>query len=192
MGKVKNIDQQFQLIADIKTNNEVVLKQLYTINYAKTEKFILKNNGTMPQAKDIYQEAFITVWKNVKENKFIPKNETAVQGYLYQIAKNKWLDYLRSAEFKKTIQLSPEFQYASISDPVEDIPTPEEKSKELQVTAAFRLLGKECRELLSRFYYDKKSLREIADVYHLTEPSARNKKYRCLQKLRTMVLTPNQ
>lgn len=56
----------------------------------------------MPQAKDIYQEAFLAVWQNIKKGAFQPRNESALQGYLFQIAKNKWTDELRSARYKKT------------------------------------------------------------------------------------------
>ncbi|PKA82557.1 RNA polymerase sigma factor (sigma-70 family) [Ulvibacter sp. MAR_2010_11] len=192
MGKVKNIDRQFQLIADIKTNDESVLRQLYTTNYPKTEKYILKNNGTMPQAKDTYQEAFIAVWKNIKEDKFVPQNETALQGYLYQIAKNKWLDYLRSAAFKKTIHLSSQFSEPYEVESAETLAMTEEKNKQSQISEAFKQLGNECRKLLTTFYYDQQSLREIASVYGIAEASARNKKYRCLQKLRDIILAPKQ
>ena len=51
---------------------------------------------------------------------------------------------------------------------------------------AFKKLGKECKELLEVFYFEKKSLREIAAQFNIGEASARNKKYRCIQKLRSL------
>ena len=103
---MKQTEKQDRLVSEIQNNNESVLKKLYQENYFKTQGFVLKNNGSAPQAKDIYQEAFIAVWQNIKNEKFVPKNETALQGYLYQIAKNKWIDYLRSNQYKKTTQIS--------------------------------------------------------------------------------------
>ena len=93
---------QYQLVSAIMANDESVLKQLYQNNYRKVEAYILKNRGSMPQAKDIYQEAFLAVWQNIKKGAFQPRNESALQGYLFQIAKNKWTDELRSARYKKT------------------------------------------------------------------------------------------
>ena len=75
MGEIRHIERQFKLVTAIKANDERALHKLYTENFYKTEQYILKNNGTMPQAKDIYQEAFITVWRNIKDGKFIPENE---------------------------------------------------------------------------------------------------------------------
>ena len=186
MGKVIHIDKQLQLVKAVQANNETVLEQLYHQNYFKTESYILKNNGTMPQAKDIYQEAFITMWQNVKEGKFTPSNETALQGYLYQIAKFKWMDHLRSAHYKQTGSLSDVFELKDTSTDMPhemDLEQQERRAKGMQ---AFKKLGKECKELLEVFYFEKKSLREIAAQFNIGEASARNKKYRCIQKLRSL------
>lgn len=37
---------------------------------------------------------------------FYPENENALPGYLYRIAKNKWLDYLRSGHYQKVVALT--------------------------------------------------------------------------------------
>lgn len=186
MGEIKQIDQQHTWTAAIKTNDELVLKQLYVQNYKKVEQHILMNNGSIDQAKDTYQEAFIAVWRNVKSGKFEARNESALQGYLYQVAKNKWTDYLRSAQFKKTGKLPAQWE-SSDSDAA-----PDEKDQQLrQVMGAFKQLGAACQELLSHFYFEKKSVREIAQSLDIEEASARNKKYRCMQQLKALALTPN-
>ncbi len=186
-----HIEKQLNLVDAIKTNNQVVLKQLYLNNYKKIELYILKNNGSMPQAKDTYQEAFIAVWKNIKEDKFVPTNETAVQGYLYTIAKNKWLDVLKSSKFKKTVSYANKGIEETFSETIESEDLHEEDDK-LQCTMnAFNQLGEACKELLKLFYFSKKSLRYIAQELAIEEASAKNKKYRCIQKLRELALSPN-
>ena len=89
MGKSLHLLSQSELVFAIKSNESDVLKHFYTTNYKKIEVLILKNSGSIEHAKDIYQDAFITVWTHVKNDKFTPKNDTALQGYLYKIAKNK-------------------------------------------------------------------------------------------------------
>ena len=184
------ITNQRELIEAIKANNEKALEKLYTENFYKTEQYILKNNGTMPQAKDLYQEAFITLWQNIKSGKFVPENETAIQGYLYQIAKYKWLDVLRSSRYKKTTSLEPLENNLDI-DSSENIDAETEK-KQKQTMKAFEKLGSECKKLLTDFYYNKKSMREIASAFNIEEHSARNKKYRCINKLRELTLSPTK
>ena len=53
---------------------------------------------------------------------------------------------------------------------------------------AFKNLGQPCKQLLSTFYFDKKSLKDIASELKIKEATARNKKYRCMEKLRAVVL----
>ncbi len=191
MGETSQIKNQFQVINAIKANDNVVLKKLYQENYRKVEIFILKNNGSMPQAKDTYQEAFIAMYQNIKADKFVPANESAIQGYLYQIAKNKWTDFLRSSRYKRTAKMTNEIQ---LDDPetseVEYEINSESNSAQNSVMQAFERMGAECKKLLEVFYFQKKSMREIAATLEIGEASARNKKYRCLQKLRQLA-SPN-
>jgi len=191
MRETRQLDNQFRVVTAIKANDNFVLKQLYQENYKKVEVFILKNNGSMPQAKDTYQEAFIAMYQNVKADKFVPTNETALGGYLYQIAKNKWTDFLRSARYKKTAYMTDGFQIKDEDTvEVEFDNSSEEYSAQNQAMEAFRHLGAECKKLLEVFYFQKKSLREIAATFNIGEASARNKKYRCIQKLRELA-SPN-
>lgn len=169
----------------------MVLKRLYQDNYKKVEVFILKNNGSMPQAKDTYQEAFIAMYQNIKADKFIPNNDTALQGYLYQIAKNKWTDFLRSSRYKKTSQIADGFLIKDEDTTMVEFDVSEEEYNPQNLAMeAFNDLGSECKKLLEVFYFQKKTLREIATVFGIGEASARNKKYRCIQKLRSLV-SPN-
>ena len=54
---------------------------------------------------------------------------------------------------------------------------------------AFKKLGSSCQEILKEFYFSKTSLREIAEKLNIGEASAKNKKYRCLQKLKEIAQT---
>ena len=189
MEHVYNTDSQRLLIDAIKANKPLVLKQLYINNYHKIEALVLSNSGTKDHAKDVYQEAFISVWNNVKNNSFVPQNETALQGYLYQIARNKWMDVLRSSQFKKTKLIQHEL---SVLDKRIDSHDDEDQdifNQKLQQTMdAFKTLGNPCKQLLTHFYFEKISLRDIANKLSIEENTARTKKYRCMEKLRALAL----
>jgi RNA polymerase sigma factor (sigma-70 family) len=165
-----------------KANDEVTLRTFYEDNYDKTEKYILNNSGTIEHAKDIYQEAFIAVWRNIQLDKFYPENEQSLAGYLYRIAKNKWLDHLRSGHHKKTMPLAD-----SAEDITDELSSPEDEKYITDVKKQFGQLGKNCQEILTSFYYRKESLRTIAQKLEWTEATARNNKYRCLQRLRELL-----
>ncbi|NRA91483.1 MAG: sigma-70 family RNA polymerase sigma factor [Psychroserpens sp.] len=189
MRETYNSDRQLQLINSIKANDQVALRAFYVKNYSKIEGMVLKNSGTVDHAKDIYQESFIVVWNNLKSNRFEPKNETALEGYLYQIAKNKWMDVLRSKSFRKTNRISDETLAVLKQESNEDPDKEVLDIKLKKAMEAFKNLGQPCKSLLTNFYYEKKSLREIASELQLGEASVRNKKYRCMEKLRGIVLS---
>lgn len=189
--------KQNQLIESIKRNDDSVLKELYKKHYHKVEIFIVQNNGTPSQAKDIYQEAFLALWKNVHQDKFSPQNKTAIGGYLYQIAKNKWMDYLRSPNYKKNLRFEKFsgalYEDTPFEDERDDMDLQTQNQEQLtQTMNGFNKLGGDCRELLTDFYFSKMTFRAIADKVGITEASARNKKYRCLERLRKLVLNEKE
>lgn len=167
----------------IKANDEKALQQLYLANYPKVEKFVILNNGSAEEAKDIYQDAFTSMWRNIQLEKFSAQDENSLTGYLFRIAKNKWIDHLRSAAVKKTVKLDLTKENLMTIEETDD-----NTIKRLAlIKTKFTQLGENCKKLLGEFYYKKTSLREIAALMGWTEATARNNKYRCIEKLRELV-----
>ncbi len=161
------------------------MNAVYVQHFDKIKFFVLQNNGSEDDAKDVYQDAFVTVWRNIQLDKFKPQNETSLGGYIYQIAKYKWIDQLRSVKYKKTIPLAE----ANIAFIEEETLADDDVEYIEAVKANYRQLGDQCKKLLNLFYFEKESMREIAVHFSWTEASAKNNKYRCLQKLREMTNT---
>jgi len=113
----------------------------------------------------------------------------AMDGFIYRVAKNKWMDQLRSAGYKKNVsydQLA-EDGYESVAD---ENTNQDDSNQNKLATAmhAFKNLGDECKNLLLKFYFEKKSMNEIAKELKLDSASTRNKKYRCMKKLKELAL----
>ncbi len=168
----------------IKLNDELVLRTFYRNNFAKVERYVLNNHGTNDEAKDIYQEAFIAVRRNIQLDRFRLHDEPSLEGYLYQVAKNKWLDQLRAAKRRQVVTLAEPGELAD-ADPSKGY----EDHLLDGIKLNLRLLGDNCRDVLERFYYNKESMRSIAAVMKWTEATARNNKYRCIQRLRELMQT---
>jgi RNA polymerase sigma factor (sigma-70 family) len=176
-------DGEMEKVRAIRSNNEAALKLLYTSNFHKVEHFVLNNNGTTDQAKDVFQEAFIAVWRNIQLDRFQPQNESALDGYLFRIARNKWLDYLRSGHYKNVVPMD-----AIVIPDIEADLIPKEENDHLAlIKKHFVDLGENCKKILTMYYYKNDSLRKIADEMGWTEPTAKNNKYRCIQRLRELV-----
>ncbi|MEL6671200.1 MAG: sigma-70 family RNA polymerase sigma factor [Bacteroidota bacterium] len=181
------MSEAVSMVQGIISNDSTTLQALYTRNFVKVEKYILQNKGDASLAKDIFQEAFVAVWKNVRQGKFTPQGPSSLDGYLYQIAKNKWLDFLRSGQVKKMASLEATVAHPPSVEP-ELLPEETEDPRLKQAMAAYGLLGDQCQLLLKRFYFDQKSLKEIAEEVNMAPASVRNQKYRCMQKLRSLTL----
>jgi len=174
-----------QVFADsLKSGKEMILKSLYLRYRGTVEHYVLRNSGSTDDANDVYQEAFIAVWRNVQLDRFVPANESEFGAYLIRVAKNKWIDELRRNKSKASVSLNDEYDVSARLSTTAD----EADMYIDTVKNQYRYLGKRCRELLGRFYFRKESLRKIAEVFGWTETSAKNNKYRCLKQLREMVL----
>jgi RNA polymerase sigma factor (sigma-70 family) len=171
---------QEELIKGLKTNDPKVVRSLYQSQYKKVEHFVLNNNGTTDDAKDLYQDAFLVLWNHVKGDQFSPENATAVGGFLYRVARNKWLDRLRGQKQRPVYEMNGELP---------DLP--DEGGENLEgyyqwIAQAFQNMGGNCKEVLRRFYYNKERMEEIAEALQWTPATARNNKYRCIQQLKEM------
>jgi RNA polymerase sigma factor (sigma-70 family) len=172
-------DDLEEFVGAIRANEEKVLKQFYQQNYPMVEKFVLDNSGTIDEARDIYQEAFIAVWRNIQLGRFQLRADSSPQAYLFKVAKYKWLDHLRATKRKNLVPLSGD-------EEIEELPA-EKHGRIEAIKSSFSQLGESCRELLERFYYLKQSMRTIAAAKKWTEATAKNNKYRCLQHLRDIL-----
>jgi len=168
----------------LKSDDDNLLAMLYTDNYAHLERYVLKNGGTGDEAKDVYQEAFTAVWRNIQLDRFSPATEAEFGAYLIRVAKNKWIDELRRNKNIRMVSVDEKHE----ADIVAQNDGNETDTYIDAVKKQYRHLGARCRELLGRFYFHKQSLREIAEAFDWTEPSAKNNKYRCLKQLRELVL----
>ncbi len=144
----------------IKQNDAVTLKELYKTNFVKVKRYVLKNSGDEQQAKDVYQEAFVAMWRNIKDDKFASESETAINGYLFQIAKYKWLDYVRSVKYKNTTFINREIEY---KEPDTDENEVQDRKIKL-IMDSINQLGERCQLLLKLFYFERKSFKEIAEI----------------------------
>lgn len=167
----------------IRANDPSTLERLYSAHFGKVEHYVVQHSGSADEAKDIFQEAFLATWRNIQLGKFMPQDESSFGGYLFRVAQYKWVDELRSPKRKYSRPLP----VLVLNENSVDDSSAGEMDYLASVKKHFSSLGDQCRELLKKFYFDKKSMREIADYFSWTEASAKNNKYRCIQRLRALV-----
>lgn len=158
-------------------NDPGVLKEFYSEHFPSVRTYVLQNSGSAQDAQDVFQEALVATWLNAKQGKLQP--ESNLGGYVFRIAKNKWLDRVRSAAYKNEIRVEVERQ-----DHTDNGVDQEARIEHLQ--HIYAQLDGRCKQILDRFYYEKKDLATIAEELGVDINSMRTIKYRCMMKLRKL------
>lgn len=154
------------------------LTWLYQHHYGSILQYILSNTGSEDDAADVFQDAIVIFYQKVRSNKF--KSESSISTYLYAVARNLWLKKLRKARFdlsKLEVEESYNFDDESII-----------QNYQLTMREALEQIGDTCKSLLTDFYFNKKPMLALTEIYGLgSNEATRNKKYRCMQKLISFV-----
>ena len=148
--------------------------QLYEDAFPDVAFFIKKMGGTLEDAKDIFQDALILYYEKAQAGKLILEYKEAA--YLLGICKHLWYQKYRKEERLK--QVHPSFM---------DFPSKEEHTPGVsqQIYSLIARAGKKCLELLQSFYFEKRNMKEIAELFGFSgERSATAQKYKCLEKVR--------
>lgn len=149
------------------------------------ESFITQNNGTKEDAKDVFQETVISLYNNVKNNKYSPDSKLST--YLFSISKNTWYKKLRKNGRISNLEDNEHQQISS----------EENIQRQIEYTEQQKLIGKllhkvgqECGKLLKLFYFEKMRMVKIASAMdYSSEQVAKNQKSKCMKKLRVVVLS---
>lgn len=164
-------------VMGLRRNDAATLRSLYSTHFPAVRGFVLQNSGTDSDAQDMFQEAMAVLWLSVKEERMVPDADPG--GFLYRVAKNKWLDVVRSAAYKHMKVVHDERALETRGEVGDDI---EERLARLR--SVYDKLDDKCRLVLDQFYFERKDLATIAEGMGVEEESIRTIKYRCMMKLR--------
>jgi RNA polymerase sigma factor (sigma-70 family) len=140
----------------------------------------MKNGGNKMDAEDVIQETMITFIEMVRVGKF--RGESAIKSILYSISKNIW-----TTKFRKTTQENIRIdKYVLENENFEsDITEQIQKNESNKIVGqVFDKIGDSCKKILTFYYYEDLSFKEILDkTDYENEQVIRNKKYKCMKTL---------
>jgi RNA polymerase sigma factor (sigma-70 family) len=159
-----------------------ILSVLYKDTLSKVRKMVLKNNGNHEEANDIFQDAVLIFFKQVRNGAFNTSYD--IDGYIYTISKNLWIK--RAIKINKNVSLEHiENSYPYSEGILEDVIT---KEKATALEDVMSKVGEECKKLLKLVAYDKLSMKEICvQMSYSSENVAKTYHYRCKKKLTEFV-----
>lgn len=169
-------------------NIEEPIRRLYHDCYESVVIQIIKNGGKPEDGADIFQEAVILLIEKLKSGQF--RGESSVKTYLSAIARNLWLHELRTrnrrqvreVRYMGTVDLKEEPDFFTLDEPA--------RKNLAQVLSE---LGETCKAILTGFYYEGRSMKELMSKFNYgNEQVLRNRKSKCMKKLKTLLTTNNE
>jgi len=143
-------------------------------------KFIKNHGGSDDDARDTFQEALIIFCRRAEEPNF--QLTAKISTYLFSVCKFLWKDKLQKEN--RYIHSYNFDQVPEESDIIEEYQQ-EQKYRFLD-TVLLAISGK-CKEILEAYYFHKWSMLAIAErLGYSSEASAKNQKYKCLEKARNL------
>jgi RNA polymerase sigma factor (sigma-70 family) len=166
------------LIKGIRNHDSSILRYVYEFHYPVIEGYITHNQGSREQARDIFQDAMIIIYKKIRSNEL--ELSCKFGTYLYAICKNIWMQ-----ERKKFLQRAEKLrnQPLEVHDPgPTDDPLLENHLIDL-FNKHFETLSKDCQKILSMSFnhYSVEDIRaamKYKDLHHTAD-----RKYRCKKSL---------
>jgi len=174
----KNVD--IRILELLKSTSKDDANQAFILLYKKYFQMVYSlvrlNNGYKREAEDVFQETLVILYESIKCNRF--REDSRLGTYIYSIARNLWF-----REFSKNTK---EIKFEDLSG-MQRIDTEiwkENENKVKLLEILFNKIGKKCKELLTYFYFDRLSLKEITEKFGQSSiASLKSQKYRCIQQM---------
>lgn len=181
-------DDESALIQALKDHDDKAFEFLYQYYFPIVEKFIVSKGGNEEDAKDIFQESLIAIWRNIKKGQY--ESQGQFKSYLIQVCKFRWFDQLKGGN-KKYMVYDGETR-ENVVDEQGGIINFDSESDEIDAMLHwYSQLGEKCREILKLFYFENQNLKTIGKTLEMQPSSAKNAKYRCVEKLKSIIKSSN-
>lgn len=146
--------------------------------------------GNAEDAADMTQETFLKAWRSLDGFHF----ESAFSTWLYRLASNCCLDFLRSQKRRPTVSLVMEDAEGEEQayEPADEAPSPEEQAifqeEKNEINIAMQALDEEQRQVLTLRVVNDLSYAQIADILSLKEGTVKSRIARARENLRKNIL----
>ena len=179
---MKATSNEQALLKGLASNDSAVIEQLYKENFSTIQAFILANNGSYDDARDVFQEAMIVLFEKAKDGQL--ELNCQIKTYVYSVCRRLWLKRLQQLQ-----------RFGAPVESLEDVvPVEEELEEHDRKNEAFGVmekamthLGEPCKSLLEAYYIQKKQMLDIAAEFGYTNAdNAKNQKYKCLMRLKKL------
>jgi RNA polymerase sigma factor (sigma-70 family) len=174
------------LLKGLAENDTKAIETIYKNNFNMVQSFIINNNGTYDDARDIFQEAMIALYEKAKSESFVLTSK--INTYVYSICRRLWLKRLQQMG---RFVLQTDSLEETVQELEDDLEMHEKRNAEFTIMErALNSLGEPCKSLLEGFYLKKLDMQELAKAFGYTNAdNAKNHKNKCLTRLKKLFFT---
>lgn len=166
------------ILEGLKTSDSKVLEYVYKKYFPIVRFFVIKNSGTDEDAKDVFQEAIILIYKKLKDESL--DLNCAFKTYLYSVCRILWLRQLEKKKVRNEVVTDNQV-FVQLDEDIEELVAEQEQFRIYQ--KHFQLLHKDCQEIL-RLFLKKVPLKEIAQKMNIkSDKYLKKRKYACKEAL---------
>lgn len=187
-----------EVIEGLQNNDRAIERSFYLsckryFNDKRSGVFDFK--GGAQDEQDLFQDSFLKLWQEIQTHQIYVRDNYAwridrngndrkmsasLKTYLLSIAKFKNYELIREEELYVPAQ-------ANTTDRADEIS--EEFTSEWIVEMCVNALPPRCKEILTLFYYDKKSLDEILEIRreNQSKDGLKSGKSKCMKSLKQMI-----
>ncbi|MTB50153.1 RNA polymerase sigma factor [Lewinella sp. W8] len=176
----------FRYIIALRDNDSRLLEELYRECSPKILSWVTKNNGSAADARDLFQEALISLHHSAHQPDFTLT--CPIGGLIFTICRNKWINQLRRKKKEAEVRIIEAERYTPESATVSAYERWEDDQLEKQrLDAGFAQLSATCQQLL-RLLARGISSSEAAERLGMTNANTvYRRKNACLSRWRELI-----
>ena len=169
------------LVRRAQEGNQEALTQLYEANFDKIYRYVALKIGDRFEAEDITQQVFINAIKSISRFRW---QGTTFSAWLYRIAHNQIVDYLRRKSKRPMVPLEKAATQSGNEDPVAVAELNVSMEKVAQAT---RKLTKAQQEVISLRFTSERSITEVAEIMGKSEGAIKALQHAAIASLRKIL-----
>ena len=187
---MRNITDERKIIKKAAAGSADAFEQLLLKYQTPIYNLCLRMTGNPEDAADMTQEAFLKAWRSLSSFQF----ESSFSTWLYRLASNTCLDYLRSLKRRPQCSLTVEDDEGEeqVLDVPDDAPTPEEAllsaEEHTRLVYALSQLDASQRQIITLRVVNDLSYAEIAEILDVKEGTVKSRLARARDNLRKKLL----
>jgi len=183
-----DLSEEKELVRQAQKDRDAFAK-LYDQYYPKIFGYVLRRIATLEAAQDITSEIFLKVLQKLWQFRW---RNISFSSWLYKIATNEINQYFRKAGYKKSVSLEElqeqGFELISAHEPESELIEAQEKLKQhqdfLEIREKIVQLPAKYQEVIALRFFEKKQIKEIAEILGKKEGTIKSLLHRAVEKLR--------